>query len=89
LLFASRACRAARFSGVRFGVEDGKIAAAMAAYSGQLLSYSQSLARQFVDVVLSHSFVITRIDTAKEKHSWPKTCRITRWAIAQHFNLPM
>jgi hypothetical protein len=45
-----------RFSGMRFGGEGGKIAAAMAAYPGKLLSYSQSLARQIDDVTLQSFF---------------------------------
>jgi hypothetical protein len=72
---------------VRFGVEGGKIAAAMAELPGKLLSRSKSLASQIADVVLP--LINARIDTAKEKHSWPKMYRITRWAIAQHFNLLM
>jgi hypothetical protein len=41
---------------MRFGGEGGKIAAAMAAYPGKLLSYSQSLARQIDDVTLQSFF---------------------------------
>jgi len=45
-----------RFSRVRFAVEGAKIAVAMAAHPGKLLSYSQSLARQFANVVLQSFF---------------------------------
>jgi hypothetical protein len=51
---ASIAC--VRFSRVRFGREGGKIAAAMAALPGKLLSRSKSLASQIDDVVLPSFF---------------------------------
>jgi predicted N-acetyltransferase YhbS len=45
-----------RFSRVRFGVEGVKIAAAVAALAGKLLSRSKSLASQIADEVLPSFF---------------------------------
>jgi hypothetical protein len=56
---------------------------------GVLLSFSQFLAMRLPPQRCGRSCIVVRFDSAKEKYSWPKMYPITRWAIAQHFNLPM